>query len=132
MAHGTVEIGENAKTDFKMFPKHVIYDVFKIIGKLLDEIKVDPKWGFKLTENDGIVHFQIETISGPRLLPQEIIIAAFLKSMKLQTESILNVQIKEIRFSTNFKLNEIQKAIIEKAAVKNNLKILSFNINNFE
>uniref|UniRef100_A0AC35G4P6 Uncharacterized protein n=1 Tax=Panagrolaimus sp. PS1159 TaxID=55785 RepID=A0AC35G4P6_9BILA len=132
MAHGTVEIGENAKTDFKMFPKHVIYDVFKIIGKLLDEIKVDPKWGFKLTENDEIVHFQIETISGPRLLPQEIIIAAFLKSMKLQTESILNVHIKEIRFSTNFKLNEIQKAIIEKAAVKNNLKILSFNIRNLE
>uniref|UniRef100_A0AC35F0X5 Uncharacterized protein n=1 Tax=Panagrolaimus sp. PS1159 TaxID=55785 RepID=A0AC35F0X5_9BILA len=130
MAEDIVQIGEKAKIDYEMFPKHVIYDVLKVIGKPLNEIKVDPKWGFKLIENNGIVYFQIETISDPRLFPQEIVIAAFLKTMKLQTESILNVQIKETHLSTNFKLTESQKVIFQKAAAKNFLEILSFDFLN--
>uniref|UniRef100_A0A914QUB9 Uncharacterized protein n=1 Tax=Panagrolaimus davidi TaxID=227884 RepID=A0A914QUB9_9BILA len=128
MAQATVEVGKKAKTDHEKFPKYVVYDVLKVIGKPLNEIKIDPKWGFKLVEKDGIIYFQIETISGPRLFPQEMIIAAFLKSMKLQTESILNVQIKEICISTNFKLNESQKAIFEKAAEMNFLEISGFDV----
>uniref|UniRef100_A0A914PZC6 Uncharacterized protein n=1 Tax=Panagrolaimus davidi TaxID=227884 RepID=A0A914PZC6_9BILA len=130
MAEDIVQIGEKAKTDYEMFPKHVIYDVLKVIGKPLNEIKVDPKWGFKLIEKNGIVYFQIETTSDPRLFPQEMVIAAFLKTMKLQTESILNVQIKEIRLSTNFKLTGSQKVVFQKAAAKNFLEILSFDFLN--
>uniref|UniRef100_A0AC35GE71 Uncharacterized protein n=1 Tax=Panagrolaimus sp. PS1159 TaxID=55785 RepID=A0AC35GE71_9BILA len=128
MAHGSVGIGEIAKIHNERFPEYVVYDVLKIIGKPLNEIQIDPKWGFKLVEKDGIIYFQMETISGPRLFPQEMIIAAFLKSMKLQTESILNIQIKEICISTNFKLNESQKTIFEKAAAKNFLGISGFDV----
>uniref|UniRef100_A0A914PXQ5 Uncharacterized protein n=1 Tax=Panagrolaimus davidi TaxID=227884 RepID=A0A914PXQ5_9BILA len=128
MAQATVEVGEKAKIHNERFPEYVVYDVLKNIGKPLNEIKIDPKWGFKLVEKDGIIYFQIETISGPRLFPQEMIIAAFLKSMKLQTESILNIQIKEIRISTNFKLNESQKTIFEKAAEMNFLGISGFDV----
>uniref|UniRef100_A0A914PE73 Uncharacterized protein n=1 Tax=Panagrolaimus davidi TaxID=227884 RepID=A0A914PE73_9BILA len=83
MAESTVQIGEKAKSHFFTFPKHVIYDVLEVIGKPLNEIKINPKWGFELIEKDGIIYFQIETLSGPRLFSQEIVFAAFLKSMKI-------------------------------------------------
>uniref|UniRef100_A0A914QG76 Uncharacterized protein n=1 Tax=Panagrolaimus davidi TaxID=227884 RepID=A0A914QG76_9BILA len=122
MVNGTPEIGEKAK------------NVLKIIGKPLNVIKIDPKWGFKLEENDGNILFQIETPNGPRLIPQELVISAFLKAMKIRAESAMEIraesaidpQIKEIRLSTNFKLTEPQKAIFKKAALKNNLEIIFY------
>uniref|UniRef100_A0A914Z4N9 Uncharacterized protein n=1 Tax=Panagrolaimus superbus TaxID=310955 RepID=A0A914Z4N9_9BILA len=122
----TPEIGENAKTHYQRFSKHVIYDVLKIIGKPLNQIMIDPKWGFELTEINGSVYFQVETPSGTRLFSQEIVIAAFLKSMKLRIESTLESSISAINVSTNFELNESQKSVFQKAAAKNNLKILCF------
>jgi hypothetical protein len=138
MVNGTPEIGEKAKNDYENFPKHVIYDVLKIIGKPLNAIKIDPKWGFKLEENDGNILFQIETPNGPRLIPQELVLSAFLKAMKIRAEWILttdtqikeknamDTEIKQIRLSTSFKLNESQKSVFEKAAAKNSVEILSF------
>uniref|UniRef100_A0A914YZU0 Uncharacterized protein n=1 Tax=Panagrolaimus superbus TaxID=310955 RepID=A0A914YZU0_9BILA len=38
MAEGTPEIGKKAKNDLQKFPKGVIYDVLKIIGKPMNEI----------------------------------------------------------------------------------------------
>uniref|UniRef100_A0A914QAL1 Uncharacterized protein n=1 Tax=Panagrolaimus davidi TaxID=227884 RepID=A0A914QAL1_9BILA len=125
-ASGTPEFGEVAKFHFEKFPKHVIYDLWEVIGKPMFEIKINPKWGFKLIVDSGIVYFQIETPSGPRLFSQEIVIAAFLKNMKIRVESNLDAKIDEISISTNFKLNESQKSIFKKAAVKNDLEILSF------
>uniref|UniRef100_A0AC35GAS4 Uncharacterized protein n=1 Tax=Panagrolaimus sp. PS1159 TaxID=55785 RepID=A0AC35GAS4_9BILA len=129
MANGTPEIGENAKDDFKKFPTYVVYDVLKIVGKPLNAIKIDPKWGFKLEENDGNILFQIETPNGPRLIPQEIVLSAFLKAMKIRAESAINTPVKEIRLLTGFELNESQKAVFEKAAAKNNLKIIFYIVN---
>uniref|UniRef100_A0A914QAQ0 Uncharacterized protein n=1 Tax=Panagrolaimus davidi TaxID=227884 RepID=A0A914QAQ0_9BILA len=128
MVNGTPEIGEKAKNDYEKFPKHVIYDVLKIIGKPLNVIKIDPKWGFKLEENDGNILFQIETPNGPRLIPQELVISAFLKAMKIRAESAMenNPALTEIRLSTNFRLSKSQKSVFEKAAVKNSLTILYF------
>uniref|UniRef100_A0AC35FBP1 Uncharacterized protein n=1 Tax=Panagrolaimus sp. PS1159 TaxID=55785 RepID=A0AC35FBP1_9BILA len=128
MAESTVEIGGKAKSHFVTFPRHVIYDIFEVIEKPMFEIKINPKWGFQLIVQNGIVYFQIETLFGPRLFPQEMIIAAFLKSMKIQTESNLNVQVNEIHLSTHLALNESQKSIFIKAAAKNNLEILSFDV----
>uniref|UniRef100_A0AC35G9A9 Uncharacterized protein n=1 Tax=Panagrolaimus sp. PS1159 TaxID=55785 RepID=A0AC35G9A9_9BILA len=132
MVNGTPEIGEKAKNDYENLPKYVIYDVLKIVGKPLNAIKIDPKWGFKLEENDGNILFQIETPNGPRLIPQEIVLSAFLKAMKLQAEPAINTPIKEIRVITNFILSKSQKALINTAALKNNLKILSFDVTNIE
>uniref|UniRef100_A0AC35G913 Uncharacterized protein n=1 Tax=Panagrolaimus sp. PS1159 TaxID=55785 RepID=A0AC35G913_9BILA len=127
MANGTPEIGEKAKNDYEKLPKYVIYDVLKIVGKPLNAIKIDPKWGFKLEENDGNILFQIETPNGPRLIPQEIVLSAFLKAMKKLVESAMYPsEIKEIRLSTNFKLTEPQKAIFKKAALKINLEIIFY------
>uniref|UniRef100_A0AC35GSS1 Uncharacterized protein n=1 Tax=Panagrolaimus sp. PS1159 TaxID=55785 RepID=A0AC35GSS1_9BILA len=128
MADGIPEIGEKAKNDYQKFPQCVIYDVFEIIGKPLNKIKIDPKWGFKLTDNNnGDVHFQIETPSGPRLIPQEIVLSAFMKSIKLKVESKMGNEnhIDKIHLSTTFRLPKSQKEIFEKAAAKNNLQILS-------
>uniref|UniRef100_A0A914QUJ3 Uncharacterized protein n=1 Tax=Panagrolaimus davidi TaxID=227884 RepID=A0A914QUJ3_9BILA len=130
MADGIPEIGEKAKNDYHKFPQCVIYDVFKAIGKPLNEIKIDPKWGFKVIENNGNIFFQIETPSGPRLIPQEIVISAFMKSAKLKVESKMGNknQINKIRLSTTLKLSKPQKVIFEKAAEKNNLEILYFTV----
>uniref|UniRef100_A0AC34GFG4 Bifunctional nuclease family protein n=1 Tax=Panagrolaimus sp. ES5 TaxID=591445 RepID=A0AC34GFG4_9BILA len=105
MVETTPEIGENAKRYYQNFSKHVIYDILKIIGKPLNQIKIDPKWGFELIETDGNLYYQIETLSGARRLSQEIVIAAFLKSMKLRTESALNASIAEIIIYANLELN---------------------------
>lgn len=142
MAEGTPKIGEKAKTDYQNFQDYVIYgkcfrlsilignyiflDVFKIIGRPFKEIKIDPRWGFKLVEENGIVHFQVQTPSGPKLIPQELVISAFLKAMKLCVESYTGTEIKEICLSTDFILSQSQKAVFEKAALKNNLRILFF------
>uniref|UniRef100_A0A914PHZ7 Uncharacterized protein n=1 Tax=Panagrolaimus davidi TaxID=227884 RepID=A0A914PHZ7_9BILA len=128
MAESIAKIGTEAKSHFVTFPKHVIYDVLEVTGKPLNEIRINPKWGFKLIDKDGIVYFYIETFFGPRLLSQEIIFAVFLKTMKFQTESNLNLQINEIYLSTHFELNKSQKNIFVKAAAKNNIEILSFSI----
>uniref|UniRef100_A0AC35FVQ6 Uncharacterized protein n=1 Tax=Panagrolaimus sp. PS1159 TaxID=55785 RepID=A0AC35FVQ6_9BILA len=125
-ASGTPEFGELAKFHCEEFPNHVIYDLWEVIGKPMFEIKINPKWGFKLIVDSGIVYFHIETPSGPRLFSQEIIIAAFLKNMKIRVESNLDAKIDEISISTNFKLNESQQSIFRNAAMKNNLEILSF------
>uniref|UniRef100_A0AC34GF94 Uncharacterized protein n=1 Tax=Panagrolaimus sp. ES5 TaxID=591445 RepID=A0AC34GF94_9BILA len=105
MVETTPEIGENAKRSYQNFPKHVIYDVLKIIGKPMNQIKNDPKWGFELIETDGNLYFQIQTLSGARRLSQEIVVAAFLKSMKLRTETIWNASIAEIIIYANLELN---------------------------
>uniref|UniRef100_A0A914PRH7 Uncharacterized protein n=1 Tax=Panagrolaimus davidi TaxID=227884 RepID=A0A914PRH7_9BILA len=125
-ANGTPQFGETAKDHCEKFPKHVIYDLWEVIGKPKYEIRINPNWGFELIVDNGIVHYQIETPSGTRLIPQEMVIAAFLKNMKIRVESNLDAKICEIYIFTNFKLNESQKAIFMKAAAKNDLKILSF------
>uniref|UniRef100_A0AC34FZ13 Uncharacterized protein n=1 Tax=Panagrolaimus sp. ES5 TaxID=591445 RepID=A0AC34FZ13_9BILA len=127
MAESTVEIGETAKKHYSTFPKYVIYDTLEIIGKPLNEIINNQKWGFELADRAGIVYFQIETHSGPRLISPEMVFAAFLKAMKLQIESYLNRPINEIRLCTNFELTESQKDIFVKASAKNNLEIISFD-----
>uniref|UniRef100_A0A914RB56 Uncharacterized protein n=1 Tax=Panagrolaimus davidi TaxID=227884 RepID=A0A914RB56_9BILA len=129
MANGVPELGEIAKFYCEKFPKHVIYDLWEVIGKPMYEIKINPKWGFQLIVENGIVYFQIETHSGPRLFSQEMIIAAFLKNMKTRVESNLDAKINEISISTNFELNETQKNIFKKASTKNDLEILSFVLN---
>uniref|UniRef100_A0AC35FUM4 Uncharacterized protein n=1 Tax=Panagrolaimus sp. PS1159 TaxID=55785 RepID=A0AC35FUM4_9BILA len=129
MANGVPEFGEIAKIHCEKFPKHVIYDLWEVIGKSMYEIKINPKWGFQLIVENGIVYFQIETLFGPRLFPQEMIIAAFLKDMKIRVESNLDAKINEISISTNFELNETQKNIFKKASMKNDLEISSFVFN---
>uniref|UniRef100_A0AC34FI00 Uncharacterized protein n=1 Tax=Panagrolaimus sp. ES5 TaxID=591445 RepID=A0AC34FI00_9BILA len=127
MANGAPVLGEKAKSDYQKSPKCVIYDVLKIIGKPLKEILTDPKWGFKLVEEEEILYFEIETPSGGARFTQELVLSAFLKSMKLRAESALNnVVLSEICLSTSFKLSRSQKAVFQKAAIKNNLKIVSF------
>uniref|UniRef100_A0A914R1H5 Uncharacterized protein n=1 Tax=Panagrolaimus davidi TaxID=227884 RepID=A0A914R1H5_9BILA len=51
-------IGENAHSHCSYFPKYVVYDVLKIIGKSINEIAIDPKWGFQLVKHNRIVYFQ--------------------------------------------------------------------------
>uniref|UniRef100_A0AC34FQ25 Uncharacterized protein n=1 Tax=Panagrolaimus sp. ES5 TaxID=591445 RepID=A0AC34FQ25_9BILA len=133
MAEGAPVLGEKAKSDYQKSPECVIYDVLKIIGKPFDEITVDPKWGFKLVEDDDeIVYFEIETPSGGARFTQELVVSAFLKSMKLQAESNMGTQINEICLSTNFKLIKSQKALFEKAAAKNSLRILTKDARGFK
>uniref|UniRef100_A0AC34FNG3 Uncharacterized protein n=1 Tax=Panagrolaimus sp. ES5 TaxID=591445 RepID=A0AC34FNG3_9BILA len=128
MANGAPVLGEKAKSDYQKSSECVIYDVLKIIGKSMNEITVDPKWGFKLVEEEEIVYFEIETPSGKMRFPQELVLSAFLKAMKLRAESNMGTEINEICLSTNFNLTESQKTIFNKAAIKNNLEILSFNV----
>uniref|UniRef100_A0A914YX06 Uncharacterized protein n=1 Tax=Panagrolaimus superbus TaxID=310955 RepID=A0A914YX06_9BILA len=130
MANEAPEIGERAVKDYQRSPKYVIYDVFKIIGKPINEIIINPEWGFTLIEDEGIVYFQVETPSGPSgLFSQQLVISVFLKAMKIRAESAFNnTVLSEIRLSTNFKLSESQKTIFKEAALKNRLKILSFII----
>jgi molecular chaperone DnaK (HSP70) len=119
-------IGENAHSHCSYFPKYVVYDVLKIIGKSINEIAIDPKWGFQLVNQNGIVYFQIETSNGPSLLSQEIIIAAFFKLMKSQAETHLNTSVKEINLVTDCRLNESQKMVFCNAAAKLNFEIVSY------
>uniref|UniRef100_A0A914YY73 Uncharacterized protein n=1 Tax=Panagrolaimus superbus TaxID=310955 RepID=A0A914YY73_9BILA len=127
MATGVPEIGDNAKADYQKFPERVIYDVLKIIGKPMNEITIDPDWGFKLVEENNNIFFEIETPSGAARFPQELVLSVFMKTMKLQAASALNdIVLSEIRLSTNFKLSESQKAVFKKAAQKNTLEIFSF------
>ena len=93
----------------------------------MNEIHTNPKWGFELIENEGNVFFQIETLNGPRLIPQELVISAFFKTMKSETESFIGTELKEISLLIDFKLNESQKQIFQKGAAKNNLKIKSID-----
>uniref|UniRef100_A0A914PR57 Uncharacterized protein n=1 Tax=Panagrolaimus davidi TaxID=227884 RepID=A0A914PR57_9BILA len=131
-AEVTVATGKKAKDHYEKFPKHVVFDVLKIIGKPLNQIKIDPKWGFKLVEKNEVVYFQSETIFGAKSYTREMILSAFFKALKLQTLSTANVKFEEIRITTDFELNESQKAIFEKAAEMNFLKIVSFHIANIE
>uniref|UniRef100_A0A914PCD5 K Homology domain-containing protein n=1 Tax=Panagrolaimus davidi TaxID=227884 RepID=A0A914PCD5_9BILA len=126
MAEKGIEIGENAKSHFRDFPNFVVYDILKIIGKPINEIKIDPKWGFEIVENNGILFFQIETQNGKRMIPEEMILAAFFKTMKSRTEKYLNENIKEIYLSTNFKISESQRNVFKKAALKVDLEIKLF------
>jgi hypothetical protein len=129
MAESTSEVGEKAQSHYEKFPNHVIYDILKIIGKSKSDIQMDPKWGFKFVEINGISYFEIETPNGSRLLPQEIVIAAFLKTMKTQAESHLHPQmIKEICLLTDCKLTESQKFVFNNAASKIGLEILFYGL----
>uniref|UniRef100_A0AC34G3L9 Uncharacterized protein n=1 Tax=Panagrolaimus sp. ES5 TaxID=591445 RepID=A0AC34G3L9_9BILA len=92
MANGSPEIGEKAKNDYQIFPKSVIYDVLKIIGKPFNEIIIDPKWGFKLDKKNGIIYFEIETPSDGAQFSQELVVSVFLKEMKLRAESNMGTQ----------------------------------------
>uniref|UniRef100_A0A914P1G3 Uncharacterized protein n=1 Tax=Panagrolaimus davidi TaxID=227884 RepID=A0A914P1G3_9BILA len=132
MAEKSIEIGETAKSHFRDFPNYVVYDILKIIGKSINEIKIDPKWGFEIIENNGILLFQIETQNGKRMIPEEMILAAFFKTMKFRTETYLNENIKEIYLSTNFKVSESQRIIFKKAALKVNLEIKLFNFIDYQ
>jgi molecular chaperone DnaK (HSP70) len=76
MAELTSEVGEKAQNHYEKFPKHVIYDILKVIGKSKSDIQMDPKWGFKLVEINEISYFELETPNGSRHLPQEIVIAS--------------------------------------------------------
>uniref|UniRef100_A0AC35FX99 C-type lectin domain-containing protein n=1 Tax=Panagrolaimus sp. PS1159 TaxID=55785 RepID=A0AC35FX99_9BILA len=132
MAEKSIKIGETAKTHFRDFPNFVIYDILKIIGKPINEIKIDPKWGFEIIENSGILFFQIQTQNGIRMIPEEMVLAAFFKTMKSRTETYLNENIKEIYLSTNFKVSESQKNIFKKAALKVNLEIKTFDFIDYQ
>uniref|UniRef100_A0AC35GJC5 Uncharacterized protein n=1 Tax=Panagrolaimus sp. PS1159 TaxID=55785 RepID=A0AC35GJC5_9BILA len=132
MAESGIEIGETAQFHHCDYPKHVIYDILKIIGKPFNEINMDPKWGFEIVENNGITCFQIETQNGKRMIPEEMVLAAFLKTMKARAETYLNEDVKEICLSTNFKVTESQRNIFNKAAMKVNLEIKLFDFINYE
>uniref|UniRef100_A0A914Z5C2 Uncharacterized protein n=1 Tax=Panagrolaimus superbus TaxID=310955 RepID=A0A914Z5C2_9BILA len=95
----------------------------------MNEIIIDPDWGFKLVEENNNIFFEIETPSGAARFPQELVLSVFMKTMKLRAESNMGTQIKEISLSTSFRLTESQKAVFEKAALKNALQILSFVVN---
>uniref|UniRef100_A0A914YY68 Uncharacterized protein n=1 Tax=Panagrolaimus superbus TaxID=310955 RepID=A0A914YY68_9BILA len=92
----------------------------------MNEIIIDPDWGFKLVEENNNIFFEIETPSGAARFPQELVLSVFMKTMKLRAESNRGIQIKEISLSTNFKLTQSQKALFEKAAAKNSLRIMYF------
>lgn len=99
----------------------------KIIGRPLSEIEIDPKWSFQLVEKDDVVYFGVETIQGPRLLPQELILGAFFKAMKSRAISILEADIQDIHLQTWNKLTESQEAVFKSAASKMALNIISFD-----
>uniref|UniRef100_A0AC34FNC1 SH3 domain-containing protein n=1 Tax=Panagrolaimus sp. ES5 TaxID=591445 RepID=A0AC34FNC1_9BILA len=130
MAADTFVVGERAQSHHLQFPKHVVYDILKIVGKSMNEIKVDPKWKFQVVENEGIKCFEIETQNGPKLFPEDYVVAAFLKAMKIRAVNYLNNEINEIYLSSNFGLTELQKNIFRKAASKIGLYILDFYVNN--
>uniref|UniRef100_A0A914P3V6 Uncharacterized protein n=1 Tax=Panagrolaimus davidi TaxID=227884 RepID=A0A914P3V6_9BILA len=132
MAESGIEIGETAQFHHCDYPKHVIYDILKVIGKPFNEINMDPKWGFQVVENNGITCFQLETRNGKRMIPEEMVLAAFFKTMKARAETYLNEDVKEICLSTNFKVTESQRNIFNKAAMKVNLEIKLFDFINYQ
>uniref|UniRef100_A0A914PIN7 Headcase N-terminal domain-containing protein n=1 Tax=Panagrolaimus davidi TaxID=227884 RepID=A0A914PIN7_9BILA len=132
MAERAPEIGEKAQIHHFKVPEFVLYDIFKVIGKPINEIQIDPKWKFKVIENNGIKCFQIQTQKGLCAFPENLIIASFLKSMKAQAESFLKTEICQIYFSSNFDLTDSQKNIFENAALKVGLDILKFYVIDFQ
>uniref|UniRef100_A0A914Y9U6 SH3 domain-containing protein n=1 Tax=Panagrolaimus superbus TaxID=310955 RepID=A0A914Y9U6_9BILA len=91
MAEDAPKVGEKAQIHHLQYPKHVIYDILKIIGKSMNEIEINPKWEFKVVENNGTKCFQIETKNGPRLFPENFIVAAFLKAMNVSLKTVVLV-----------------------------------------
>uniref|UniRef100_A0A914YZL3 Headcase N-terminal domain-containing protein n=1 Tax=Panagrolaimus superbus TaxID=310955 RepID=A0A914YZL3_9BILA len=127
MAEETYEIGETAEYHHHDYPKHVIYDILKIIGKQPNEIPIDPRWGFQITNHNGGIGFEIETPNGRRLMPEESVIAAFFKGMKMRAETYFNEDIHEICLATNFNVSESQRNVFNRAALKVKLEIKLFS-----
>uniref|UniRef100_A0A914YH33 Uncharacterized protein n=1 Tax=Panagrolaimus superbus TaxID=310955 RepID=A0A914YH33_9BILA len=129
MANGTAEFGEKAKEIYKKYPSLVVYDILNIVGKALYEIKIDPNWGFKLSEDDGVIFFEIKSPTGPKLLSEQLLIAAFFKVMKIRVEEYFNngTEITQINLKTDFKISVPQKHIFFEAGLKCGIEILSFD-----
>uniref|UniRef100_A0AC34FJS5 Uncharacterized protein n=1 Tax=Panagrolaimus sp. ES5 TaxID=591445 RepID=A0AC34FJS5_9BILA len=130
LANGKPEFGEKAKENYKKYPSFVIYDILNIVGKALYEIKVDPKWGFKVSEDDGVIFFEVDSPAGPKILSEQLLIASFLKFMKNRVEEYLNngQEISQIDVKTDFKISIPQKHIFFEAGLKCGIEILSFDL----
>jgi hypothetical protein len=123
----SIEIGETAQYHRRNFSKHVVYDILNIIGKPLYAIRANPEWDFEVVDNNGGIAFQFETPGGLRRVPEETVLAAILKKMRVEAEDYLNEDINEICLSTNFAVTESQRNVFNTAALKLNLNIKLFN-----
>uniref|UniRef100_A0AC35FAD0 Uncharacterized protein n=1 Tax=Panagrolaimus sp. PS1159 TaxID=55785 RepID=A0AC35FAD0_9BILA len=130
MAEKAPEIGRMAKIDYSGSSKSVIHNIFKILGKSINDIQIDRKWQFKIIENNGIKYFQIETLNGPRFISEETVVATFLKPMKARAENYLKTEIHEIYISSNFGLNHFQRNIFKNAALNIGLNVVDFFADN--
>uniref|UniRef100_A0A914QC84 Uncharacterized protein n=1 Tax=Panagrolaimus davidi TaxID=227884 RepID=A0A914QC84_9BILA len=130
MKERSLEIGEMAQIHYLEFPKFVVYDILNIIGKPLNQIEINPYWQFNVIDNNGIKCFEVETSNGLRLIPEDTVLAAFLKKMKEKAENNLNTEIREIFISSNFGFTESQKNVFKNAALKIGLNVLEFFVNN--
>uniref|UniRef100_A0AC34F5Y8 Uncharacterized protein n=1 Tax=Panagrolaimus sp. ES5 TaxID=591445 RepID=A0AC34F5Y8_9BILA len=104
-----------------------IFDILKIIGKPAENIRIDPRWGFQITNYNGGVGFVIETPNGTRTFPEASVLAAFFKAMKIRAETYLDDDITEIYVATNFGVTDSQRNIFNQAALKVNLEIKLFS-----
>uniref|UniRef100_A0A914Y3U8 Headcase N-terminal domain-containing protein n=1 Tax=Panagrolaimus superbus TaxID=310955 RepID=A0A914Y3U8_9BILA len=129
MAESICQLGETAQIHHATSSGHVVYDILKIIGKPINEIQIDPKWKFQLIYSNGIKCFEIETQqNGRRSFPEDSVLAAFFKEMKLRVKNSLKVEISNIYLSLNFDLTESQKNVFKNAALKVGLNILKFYV----
>ena len=106
----------------------MLSDFLKIIGRPVDEIQMNPKWGFHIIEQEDGLLFGIETPNGTKCFPQYLAISAFLKVLKIRAELNLETVVKKVIIQTCFNLTDSQKSVFKNAAFKLGLEIGSFSV----
>uniref|UniRef100_A0AC34QLX3 Uncharacterized protein n=1 Tax=Panagrolaimus sp. JU765 TaxID=591449 RepID=A0AC34QLX3_9BILA len=123
---GVAAVGFSAIEDFKTDPEFVIFDILELFGKKYSEIKMNPKWRFKLerdNNDDFIISFR--TPARRRECNTETILAVILLALKDLAKSKLGED--DVSVRTNFKMTENQKSTLKAACEKAGVIFPEFN-----
>ena len=86
----TIKCGEAALYNIRNESGYTIFDVKRIIGRHLSEIKVDVLWKFELAELETGVKIGVNTYSGKTWLKPGDVCAVFFKAIKEMAENHFN------------------------------------------
>lgn len=130
---GQILIGKNAKSNLARFPKEVIYDAKRVIGKHWKEIKDtfhNQKWSFDIgqcKELDTTGHYRQDIVFFiPEIgfLYPEDISSLVLAELKLQAENFLGYEVKEAVITVPAYFNDSQRNATKVAAELAGLSVM--------
>uniref|UniRef100_A0AC34FMV6 Uncharacterized protein n=1 Tax=Panagrolaimus sp. ES5 TaxID=591445 RepID=A0AC34FMV6_9BILA len=111
-----VKCGQAAIYKIRNESKYTVFDVKRIIGRSLQDIKVDILWPFELAEGPNGVSIGVHTYSGKQWLTPKDIAAVLFKKIKTAAERYTQSSVSEAVITVPISCNEEKSNAISDAA----------------